>query len=299
MIGRIVEIAEHDRHLAKHRGFLIVEARGDEIGRVPLDDIAAVIASGHGITWTNDLIATLAGRCVPVVMCGSNHLPAAFVWTAEGHHEQAGRMADQAAASKPLRKRLWAQIVAAKVLCQGATLEIVGAPWRGFGLLARKVRSGDPENIEAQAARRYWPLMFGPDFRRDRRAAGVNAMLNYAYTVLRAGAARAIMAAGLHPSLGLAHRQRGNAFALADDLMEPFRPVADLAVRDLAGNGETEVNRDTKPALARVLLMDMSTAEGVAPVSVCLRRLALSVARCFAGDAGKLELPRRTLPLEG
>ena len=299
MIGRIVEVAEHGRHLSKYRGFLTVEAQGDEIGRVALDDIAAVIASGHGVTWSNDLMVALAGRCVPVVLCGANHLPAAFVWTAEGHYEQAGRMTDQASASKPLRKRLWAQIVVAKVLCQGATLEVVGAPHRGFRLLARKVRSGDPENVEAQAARRYWPLMFGTDFRRDRRAAGVNAMLNYAYTVLRAGTARAVMAAGLHPSLGLAHRQRGNAFALADDLMEPFRPVADLVVRDLVGNGAAEVNRDTKPILARVLLADMSMAEGVAPVAVCLRRLALSAARCFSGEAGKLELPRRTLPLEG
>lgn len=299
MIGRIVEVAGNGRHLAKQRGFLVVEADGGEIGRTQLDDIAAVIASGHGITYSNNLLVALAGRCVPVVMCGSNHLPAAFVWTADGHHEQAGRMADQAAASRPLRKRLWAQIVVAKVTCQGAALEAVGAPHRGFHMLARKVRSGDPENVEAQAARRYWPLMFGAGFRRDRGAPGVNAMLNYAYTVLRAGAARAVMAAGLHPALGLAHRQRGNAFALADDLMEPFRPVADLLVRDLAEGGAADVNSETKPELARVLLIDMSTAEGTSPVGVCLRRLALSAARCFSGEARNLAVPRRALPLEG
>ena len=168
----------------------------------------------------------------------------------------------------------------------------------GFYLLSRKVRSGDPDNVEAQAARRYWPLLFGEEFRRDRQEPGVNAMLNYAYTVLRAGAARAAMAAGLHPALGLAHRQRGNAFALADDLMEPFRPVADLLVSDLAKAGFADVDKETKPRLAQVLATDMSGPRGVSPVGACLQRLALSAARCFGGEARELELPRRTLPLE-
>lgn len=298
MIGRIVEVAENGRHLAKARGFLTVSADKAEIGRVPIDDIGAVIASAHGITYSNNLLTALAERCIPLVVCGSNHMPAAFLWTADGHHEQAGRMADQAAASKPLRKRLWSQIVRAKILGQGATLEAVGAPHGGFYLLSRKVRSGDPDNVEAQAARRYWPLLFGGEFRRDRREPGVNAMLNYAYTVLRAGAARAVMAAGLHPALGLAHRQRGNAFALADDLMEPFRPVADLLVSDLAKAGFADVDKETKPRLAQVLATDMSGPRGVSPVGLCLQRLALSAARCFAGEARELELPRRTLPLE-
>lgn len=298
MIGRVIEIAEDGRHLAKARGFLTVSADKAEIGRVPIDDIGAVIASAHGITYSNNLLTALAERCIPLVVCGSNHMPAAFLWTADGHHEQAGRMADQAAASKPLRKRLWSQIVRAKILGQGATLEAVGAPHGGFYLLSRKVRSGDPDNVEAQAARRYWPLLFGGEFRRDRREPGVNAMLNYAYTVLRAGAARAVMAAGLHPALGLAHRQRGNAFALADDLMEPFRPVADLLVSDLAKAGFADVDRETKPRLAQVLAIDMSGPRGVSPVGVCLQRLALSAARCFAGEARELELPRQTLPLE-
>ncbi len=298
MIGRIVEIAENGRHLAKARGFLTVTADKAEIGRVPIDDLGAVIASAHGITYSNNLLTALAERCIPLVVCGSNHMPAAFLWTADGHHEQAGRMADQANSPKPLRKRLWAQIVRAKILGQGSTLEAVGAPHGGFYLLSRKVRSGDPDNVEAQAARRYWPLLFGDEFRRDRQEPGVNAMLNYAYTVLRAGAARAVMAAGLHPALGLAHRQRGNAFALADDLMEPFRPVADLLVSDLAKAGFADVDKETKPRLAQVLATDMSGPRGVSPVGVCLQRLALSAARCFGGEARELELPRRTLPLE-
>lgn len=299
MTGRIVEIAEDGRHLCKRRGFLVVEGRGEELGRVPLDDIDAVIASAHGLTWSNNVLVALAERCAPVVLCARNHLPAAIVWAVDGNHIQAGRIADQTRASRPTVKRLWAQIVRAKIDSQRATLEETGKPHEGFRLLARKVRSGDPDNVEAQAARRYWPLLFGRDFRRNREADGINAMLNYTYTVLRSGAARAVMAAGLHPSLGLAHRQRGNAFALADDLMEPFRPVADLLVHDLVEQGIETVDRDSKPELARILITDMSTSVGASPVRICLQRLAQSLARCLAGEDRDLDLPRRTLPLEG
>jgi len=298
MTGRIVEIAENGRHLCKARGFLIVQSNGKEIGRVPLDDIDAVITSAHGLTYSNNLLVALAARNAPFVLCGSNHLPAAILWAVDGNHTQAGRIADQAQASKPTKKRLWAQIVRAKIDSQRVTLEETGHSQEGFRLLARKVRSGDPENVEAQAARRYWPLLFGKSFRRDRGATGINAMLNYTYTVLRSGTARAIMASGLHPSLGLAHRQRGNTFALADDLMEPFRPVADLLVHDLVKAGVSTLDSTSKPELARILITDMSTAIGASPVRLCLQRMAQSLVRCLAGEGRDLELPRRTLPLE-
>ena len=298
MTGRVVEIAEDGRHLSKSHGFLLVGHDGAELGRIPLDDIDAVIASAHGLTYSNNLLVALAERGIPLVVCGRNHCPAAILWSADAHHVQGGRMADQAGASKPTKKRLWAQIVRAKIDSQRVTLEETGKPHEGFRLLARKVRSGDPDNVEAQAARRYWPLLFGKDFRRDRGADGVNAMLNYAYTVLRSGTARAVMAAGLHPSFGLAHRQRGNTFALADDLMEPFRPVADLLVHDLVSQGAEAVDKSTKPELARILITDMSTPLGASPVSICLQRLTVSLAKCFSGEAADLDLPRRTLPLE-
>ncbi len=299
MGGRIVEIAEDGRHIAKYRGFLTVSVNGAEIGRVPLDDVAAVIGSGRGLTYSNSAFVALSERRVPVVLCAANHLPAAFLWPVDGHYDQAGRMAEQAAASRPLRKRLWAQIVVAKIRGQGETLRVVGAPHQAFQMMTRRVRSGDPDNVEAQAARRYWPLLFGKGFRRRRGEGGVNGMLNYTYTVLRAGAARAVMAAGLHPSFGLAHRQRGNGFALADDLMEPFRPIADLLVHDLVAVGRTEVDKETKPDLARVLTIDLRGAERDSPVSSCLQRLAGSLARCFAGDSRSLDLPKRTLPPAG
>jgi CRISPR-associated protein Cas1 len=297
MIGRVVEIAADNRHISRERGFLVVSESGEEIGRIPLDGVAAVIGNGHGLTYSGNLVAALAERCIPFIICGPHHRPVAFLWPADGHHNQAGRMAAQASAGKPLKKRLWQEIVRAKIEQQAATLDQAGAPSGGFALLARKVKSGDPENVEAQAARRYWPLLLGEDFRRRRDAGGVNGLLNYAYAVLRAGAARAVMAAGLHPSLGLAHSNPSNPFCLVDDCMEPFRPVADLLVLDLVRRGAVEVTPETKPDLSKVLTLDMSSPEGATPVITCLERLAFSLAQCFAGERKSIDLPQRPLPL--
>ena len=298
MVGRVVDIATDGRHVAVERGFLVVSEKGAQVGRVPLDDIAAVVTHAHGITYTNNLLVELARRGIPAVLCGANHSPAAVVWPVDGHHEQCGRMADQTSAAQPLKKRLWAQIVRAKILAQAATLASAGATHQGFYLLARKVRSGDPDNVEAEAARRYWPLLFGREFRRDKDGGGVNGMLNYGYGVLRAGVARAVMAAGLHPSFGLMHANRSNAMVLVDDLMEPFRPVVDREVWRLARDGQGEVTPDVKAALARVMIVDLATAEGLSPLMTCAERMVQSLARAYAGDTNRLALPQTTLPVE-
>lgn len=299
MVGRVVEVATDGRHLSIDRGFLIVTEQGTELGRVPLDDIAAVIANAHGLTYSNNLLVRLAERGIPAVLCGANHMPAAIVWPTDGHHIQTGRMNDQVAASLPLKKRLWAQLVRTKILAQGATLAAVGAPHGGFYLLSRKVRSGDPNNVEAEAARRYWPLLFGPGFRRDTNGGGTNGLLNYGYAVLRAGIARAVMAAGLHPGFGLMHSNRSNPMVLIDDLMEPFRPMVDREIWRLVKDGTKEVDRDAKAALARVIVIDLPTSAGLSPLMTCAERLAQSLARTYAGEDKKLDLPFPSLPLEG
>jgi CRISPR-associated protein Cas1 len=297
MVGRVVEVATDGRHLAVDRGFLTVAEKGAEVGRVPLDDVAAVVANAHGLTYSNNLLVTLAARGVPVVLCGPNHRPAALVWPVDGHHAQAGRMSDQANASAPLKKRLWQQIVQAKILAQGAALAAVGAEAGGFRLLARKVRSGDPDNVEAEAARRYWPLLLGSDFRRDTDGGGLNGLLNYGYAILRAATARAVMAAGLHPSLGLMHANRGNALVLVDDLMEPFRPLVDRTVHRLNGEGIADVTSEAKAALARIMIVDLPADEGMSPLMTCLERLAGSLAKAYAGETDRLVLPKPGLPL--
>ena len=297
MVGRVVEVASDGRHLAIDRGFMTIADKGSELGRIPLDDLAALVANAHGLTYSNHLLVNLAARGVPVILCGPNHRPAAIVWPVESHYAQSGRIRDQANASTTLKKRLWQQIVQAKILAQGATLAAVGAESGGFRLLSRKVRAGDPDNVEAEAARRYWPLLFGTDFRRDRNGEGLNGLLNYGYAVLRAAAARAVMASGLHPSLGLMHSNRGNAFVLVDDLMEPFRPVVDREVHRLKGQEIIEVTSEAKAQLARTMVIDLPTEDGVSPLMVCLERLAGSLAKAYAGEAQKLVLPRPGLPL--
>jgi CRISPR-associated protein Cas1 len=296
MIGRVVEIAEDGRHLSIARGFMTVEAEGREIGRVPLDDIGVVIANAHGVSYTNNLLVKLAEKGAAVVLCGANHSPVAWLWPIAGNHEQAKRMRAQIEATRPLEKRLWQTIVRAKVEQQGAVLAAIGRPAGGFRLLAREVKSGDPENVEAQASRRYWPLLMGEDFRRDRALPGANALLNYGYTVLRAATARAVVAAGLHPSLGIQHQ--GNPLCLADDLMEPFRPMVDLMVFRLVGQGVSDVTPEAKRALAMLTAADMRTARGTTPLATCLERLATSLAQSFETGKPDLDLPIAPLPLE-
>ncbi len=291
MIGRIVEIAEDRRHLAVDRGFLVIRRGKDEVGRVPLDDIAAVIANAHGLSYSNNVLVALASRGVALVICGANHAPSAILWSVESHHRQAGRLDAQLAATRPMGKRLWAQIVRAKITRQADVLRAthtIDAPVRA---LARRVRSGDPDNVEAQAARKYWPLLMGEDFRRRRELAGTNALLNYGYTVLRAATARAVLAAGLYPALGLHHRSSQNPMRLVDDLMEPFRPLIDFRVAALIKNGQRPIDPQTKRLLAETLYHDLPGDEGERPVMAWIQHLATSLALLYEGQKKELTLP--------
>ncbi|MDD5057695.1 MAG: type II CRISPR-associated endonuclease Cas1 [Sideroxydans sp.] len=300
MIGRIVEVADDKRHLFLSRGFLVVqdtEGERKELGQVPLDDISAVIANAHGLSYTNNLLVALAERCAPFVLCAANHNAVGMVLPIEGNYQQAKRFDAQIAANQPLIKRLWADIVKSKLQQQAAALEAAGAPHIPLQALVRKVRSGDPENFEAQGARRYWGLLFGDDFRRDQQGGGLNGMLNYGYTILRATTARSVVAAGLHPTIGLHHSNEGNAMRLVDDLMEPFRPVIDLKVWQLQKQGESMITPETKRALVRTLYDDMQSSAGATPVMVCTQKLATSLAQVFLGERDKLDLPLPGLPI--
>lgn len=300
MIGRIVEVADDRRHLSMNRGFMVVqdtEGERSELGQVPLDDIAAVIANAHGLSYTNNLLVALAQRGAPFVLCGANHNAVGMLLPIDGNFEQAKRIEAQIGAALPVHKRLWAAVVRSKLEQQAAALEAAGAATAPLTALVCKVKSGDPANIEAQGARRYWTLLFGDGFRRDQDGGGVNALLNYGYTVLRAATARAIISAGLHPSIGLHHSNDTNAMRLVDDVMEPFRPIIDLKVWHLLRNGEDQVTPNSKRALVRTLYDDMQTAVGATPVTVCAQKLATSLAQVYLGQRDKLDLPLPGLPL--
>ncbi|HYM11380.1 MAG TPA: type II CRISPR-associated endonuclease Cas1 [Bryobacterales bacterium] len=230
MTDRIIEIAEQAAGLSvRHRQLVIRLEEGETTA--PLEDIAVLVVAHARVSYTHSVLTGLVEAGGVCVLCGGDYLPLAMTMPVRANCEQAERFRLQAAASQPLRKRTWQQIVRAKIRAQARTLEQLARDGAiTVRALEKGVASGDPANVEAQAARRYWRILFGEKFRRDVQAPDQNRHLNYGYAVLRAVTARALCAAGLHPSFGLHHHNRYNAFALADDLMEPYRVLVDEAV---------------------------------------------------------------------
>ena len=297
MSGRIIEITTPGRGLHLERGFLAVREDGQTIGRVPLDDIDTVIAAAHGLYWSGNVLAALAERGVPVVFMAKNYAPIAHILPLAGHHNQGAVMQAQADSSLPTRKRLWAQITKAKIEAQAEVLMLIGLPHKRLIRLKSEVKSGDPSNREAAAAQYYWPQLMGAEFRRNRGENDANALFNYGYTILRAATARAIVAAGLNPSLSLHHVSNGQALRLADDLMEPFRPAIDIAVYDLVKSGQTGITKDVKAKLAAVLTVDYMTTNGHTPLSHVLVRTAQSLAKVYLKQQSTLTLPTQMRPI--
>jgi len=278
MNDRVLDLSEQPASLSVRNGLLVVRVgprpaasvprEESETGlrseradpnehTIPLEDIAVVIASHPQISYTQAVLAGVAAAGAIFVACNEKHLPIAMLLPLESHSTQTERFARQAEMSLPLKKRLWQQIIRSKVRAQARLLEErTGQEW-GLSMLAPQVRSGDPKNLEARAARIYWKALFeGEEFRRDFEAEGVNACLNYGYAVLRAIVARALCGAGLHPGLSLHHHNRYNPFCLADDLMEPFRPVVDrvvVSLRDARGSG-VALDKESKKAILEGLL---------------------------------------------
>jgi CRISPR-associated protein Cas1 len=219
----------------------------------------------------------------------------------DAHHVQTQRHLAQVEASVPVKKRIWQALVSAKIAQQGAVLLHFTGQHGGLLPLSKRVRSGDPDNLEAQAAQRYWPLLFGKDFRRDRDEEGINAMLNYGYAVVRAAVARSIVASGLIPSLGVFHSNRSNPFCLADDLFEPYRPYVDWRVRLLVNESAGQrISLDDKPVRAALLSLFTETVLVGGrrnPMLLAIEVSATSLARALTGGKTVLALPEG-LPLE-
>jgi len=299
MRNRVVEIATDGVHLSLSRGFLKLTKDGDFLGQVGLPDIGALIVRGYGATLSMNLATRLAEENIPLILCGADQSPASVIWPVAGHHGQGHIIEAQAALTQPQKKRLWQAIVRAKITAQAQALEASDKTATDLFEIATRVKSGDPDNQEAFAARRYWSRMMtdvDEKFTRDTGGQGVNGWLNYGYAVLRAGAARSILAAGLHPSLSIHHQSRGEALRLASDVMEPFRPWVDLIVRRLAlaqAQGSLpDLDRDRKAEITRVLTLDLDGPYGASPVQTCLDRLCQSLASVCLSERRQLELPK-------
>lgn len=304
MIKRTLEISREPAHLSVRNEQLVLKRDGQTIGSVPCEDIGIVLVDHPQTTYTHGALAKLAESDAAVVICGRDHLPAAVLLPMVDHSQVVWRLDSQLAVSKPLRKNLWKQIVVAKIEAQARNLSEDQPAKSKLLALAREVRSGDPTNVEAHAARVYWANWLATtdvkaldteSFRRDPQAAGVNSFLNYGYAVLRAAIARAIVAAGLLPSLGLHHRNRSNPFCLADDLIEPLRPLVDDRVRELYRLGYDELNQPAKTALLELLTLRVAVGDddkNGGPLMVQLHRYVASLVRCFTGDGRRLCIPK-------
>jgi len=291
MIKRTIEISGNGNHLAIDQGSLTIRRDGEEVGRVPLEDLGVLVLDCPTTTYTHSVLTQALAAGAVIIPCGRDHLPRGLFLPQE-NALLTQRLADQAAASRPLKKRLWKQLVQAKIRHQAAALPEGSATRRKLSALVSTVRSGDPANVEAHASRVYWPAMFGKAFRRHPDGPPPNGLLNYGYMAMRACVARAVCAAGLHPALGLHHHNRANSFCLADDLLEPLRPLVDVRVRDLAAAGSGEVNAEAKQELLGVLAATVEVAGARGPLMVGLGRTLASLVRCYGGEQKTLDLPR-------
>jgi CRISPR-associated protein Cas1 len=294
MTERIIDLAEAPARLSVRNSCLVIASEGGAETTMPLGEAAVLVLANPQVVLTQPVLAGLAAAGGMVVVCDSKHMPAAMVLPIEGHFTQGERFAVQAQASLPVRKRLWQSIVKAKIRAQARVLTELNGHDGGLSELAAKVRSGDPSNVEAEAARRYWPALFAdPGFRRDRYGGNQNRLLNYGYAVLRAIVARAVCAAGLHPSLGLHHHNRYDAFALVDDLMEPFRPIVDrvTAAYCQKHGPDALLDKAAKTALIGSLMRRFSVEGESRTLFDIAQRAAASLAAVFAGERKTLVLP--------
>lgn len=249
MIKRIIEVSSEALHLHIRNRQLILKSRDGEERMVPSEDIGVLVLDNPGITLTTAVINNITGSGGCIVVCNPSHLPQGLVLPLEGNTLQSERFQKQTTMPEPLRKQIWKRLVQSKLQLQAMLLENLEKSHEGVASLSKQVKSGDKDNLEAQGARIYWNELFGKGFNRDRFGDGPNPLLNYGYTILRAAVARAICGSGLHPTLGVHHHHRNNAFCLADDLMEPFRPLVDQAVYGIWVTGKTAIDRESKSAL--------------------------------------------------
>lgn len=295
MVTRTIEISTGPTYLSVEHDQLVIARDRQVAGTVPIEDIGLLLIDQQAVTLTQSVLMRVLHHGGVVVVCDDAHLPAGLLLPMHGNDLTARRMRAQVDLSLPRRKRLWQQIVRHKINGQALNLPSDHPDRARLLAMARRVASGDRGNLEGQAARFYWPALLGADFRRDPDDAPPNNLLNYGYMVLRAACARAIVAAGLHPVFSLQHAHRANTFALADDLVELFRPMVDAEARDLHRAGVRGLDRPAKQRLLGLLSAPIVVADEAGPLMVQLARILASLVRCIEGSADRLDLPAQTL----
>lgn len=294
MIKRSILVASRTYISTKNRQIVLrVDGREDEV-TVPAEDIGYMEFDSLQSTITTAAMAVLAAEGATVAICDARHHPVALLHPMEGNTLHAERLRKQIACKRAVKGRLWQSIVRAKIRNQARVLDILGDPSPALSRREAKVLTGDSTNQEGVAARFYWQTTLRPfRTRRDPDGNHPNAMLNYGYAVLRAATARAIVASGLHPALGIKHSNRNNGFALADDLMEPYRPFVDLIVLPCALGYEhlEELTPIVKRQILELLVMDTQSSIGRRPLLNSVMHAATALSRSFDTQSDMLDFP--------
>ncbi|WP_374401887.1 type II CRISPR-associated endonuclease Cas1 [Flavobacterium sp.] len=260
---------------------------------IPIEDIGYLVIDHPEIYLSIPALNLLIDNNTAVIICNTNHLPNGMFLNLNSHHIQQEIFKNQINASAPLKKQLWQQTIIEKITNQGILLQKITSKNNNFEFLASKVLSGDSANMEGVAANFYWKSFFEHNFKRERFGDYPNNFLNYGYAILRAATARALSGSGLLNTLGIHHKSKYNAFALADDIMEPFRPIVDEKVAEIMQNySEQELNTAIKAELLQILTRTVYFKEEKSPLMVALQKTASSLQQCYTGDRKKIKYPK-------
>ncbi len=262
---------------------------------VPIEDIGVIVLDHEQITLSHRLLEKLIDNNAALITCNEKHLPTGMLLNLDGNSLQAERFKYQQDATIPLKKQLWQQTVQYKIANQAAVLEHFNIDSGRLRELSKAVKSGDSDNYEAQAAAFYWKVLFPPawNFIRHREGEPPNNLLNYGYSILRGVVARSLVGSGLLPTLGIFHHNKYNAYALADDIMEPYRPYVDLLVRQIINETSSidVLNRELKARLLQIPAIDVTIDGEISPLMIATQRTSASLAKCYAGTSRKLIYP--------
>lgn len=259
---------------------------------IPIEDVGYIIIDHNEVYISIPTLNKLINNNCACIICDDKHLPNGMLLNLNSHHVQQEIFKHQIDASGPLKKQLWQQTIKEKIRNQGILLEKITSKKNTFEFLESKVLSGDSTNMEAVAANFYWKSFFDIDFKRERFGNYPNNFLNYGYAILRAATARALSGSGLLNTLGIHHKSKYNAFALADDIMEPFRPAVDEAVNFIMQNyDEQELTTEIKSELLQVLTRTVYFKNEKSPLMVGLQKTASSLQQCYTGERKKIKYP--------
>ncbi len=294
MTNRIIEISNPAHLSLRKKQLVLKDGDGNELAIIPIEDMAMLILNHPAITFSQALISECSAQKVGLVITDSKHMPSLILQPLDTHSLHTKILREQLQASVPRKKQIWQIIVRAKISEQIKVLKAQGRSYQSLEPMIERVRSGDVENVEAQAARCYWKELFGNDFRRNVDLAGTNAFLNYGYAVMRAAVARAVVACGLHPALSVHHSSQYNAFCLADDLIEPLRPRVDLHTATMPDIwlGANDLTPEIKRYILDILTREVNFSGSSYPLLVALERYVVSY-RAFLCDETpvKIEFP--------